>query len=410
VSGLAERALTRIHGHSIGAARQDLNEIRFFEARVLFLLTSLCPEVRIRIRFRMNAVSMLNSVLLGSFRQLSYSATNFEEECNQFRCEVLKILFNITINVRSTCDQCDEKDSSDLLNLTSTLNRMICTSEEREEDSDDLTKHIINLLVNVPCQCYSVLRDNWPAYKSANKECPQHPVLVYKLVSYMKKNILKHESDETKLSESCGPVLQVLIMFATKDSYLRKLLKQLILPKLTEEDLRRDPREGQTLRNLLIRMMTNTDSKIQTLSAALLFAICHHNVSKFVKYTGFGNAAGLLANLGLLLMVDTHGTKHQSKRQGSNSDSASESENDAYDSLNVNPITGKAHDNQEVCEDTRTEEQKEHDAMELVNVLDKMQRTCVIRPAKIGPDGRLIPVEHILELQNSDNSGVLKND
>jgi len=45
-----------------------------------------------------------------------------------------------------------------------------------------------------------------------------------------------------------------------------------------------------------------------------------------------------------------------------------------------------------------TEEQKEYEAMKLVNLMDKMQRSGLISPARIGEDGRPEAVEHVLQL------------
>lgn len=39
--------------------------------------------------------------------------------------------------------------------------------------------------------------------------------------------------------------------------------------------------------------------------------------------------------------------------------------------------------------------------MKLVNILDTITKTGIIKPCKIGPDGRPQPIEHVLELQDS---------
>jgi hypothetical protein len=45
--------------------------------------------------------------------------------------------------------------------------------------------------------------------------------------------------------------------------------------------------------------------------------------------------------------------------------------------------------------------QKEYEAMKLVNLFDKMVSDGVMKPARIGPDGRPQPVEHVLELREN---------
>ena len=45
-----------------------------------------------------------------------------------------------------------------------------------------------------------------------------------------------------------------------------------------------------------------------------------------------------------------------------------------------------------------SEEQKEYEAMQLVNLMDKMQRSGLISPARVGEDGRPEAVDHVLQL------------
>lgn len=47
-----------------------------------------------------------------------------------------------------------------------------------------------------------------------------------------------------------------------------------------------------------------------------------------------------------------------------------------------------------------TEEQKEYEAVKLINLMDKLQRDGIIQPARIGEDGRPCAVEHVLQLQD----------
>ena len=51
-----------------------------------------------------------------------------------------------------------------------------------------------------------------------------------------------------------------------------------------------------------------------------------------------------------------------------------------------------------------TDEQKEHEAIKLVNLIDQMSRQGVVQPACIGPDGRPEAVEHVLQLINTENT------
>lgn len=55
-----------------------------------------------------------------------------------------------------------------------------------------------------------------------------------------------------------------------------------------------------------------------------------------------------------------------------------------------------------------SDEQKEYEAMQLLNAMDKLQRLGVVQPSTIGPDGKPVPVEHVLQLapdiDNTENN------
>lgn len=51
--------------------------------------------------------------------------------------------------------------------------------------------------------------------------------------------------------------------------------------------------------------------------------------------------------------------------------------------------------------DGMSEEQKEYEAMQLVQMIDKLQKGGVVQPCRVGEDGKPVPVEHILELQGT---------
>ena len=74
----------------------------------------------------------------------------------------------------------------------------------------------------------------------------------------------------------------------------------------------------------------------QELVADFLFVLCKENVNRLIKYTGYGNAAGLLASRGLMGVS-------QSQRNGtdySSDDDDSETEEYAMDKLHIDPMIG----------------------------------------------------------------------
>jgi hypothetical protein len=116
-------------------------------------------------------------------------------------------------------------------------------------------------------------------------------------------------------------------------------------------------------------------------------------------------------------MLSSHGDKAAYSSESDNSDS------EDYQKLerDINVITGQAEvedsnflnasekeakerrkQRQELF-DGMSEEQKEYEAMQLVNAIDKLTRmgSGLIKPATIGPDGRPVEIESVLQLQES---------
>lgn len=65
-------------------------------------------------------------------------------------------------------------------------------------------------------------------------------------------------------------------------------------------DVTNRPEVGSTVRNKLVRLMTHVDLGVKQIAAEFLFVLCKERVDSLLKYTGYGNAAGLLAARGLL--------------------------------------------------------------------------------------------------------------
>ena len=58
-----------------------------------------------------------------------------------------------------------------------------------------------------------------------------------------------------------------------------------------------------------------------------------------------------------------------------------------------------------------SEEQKEYEAMKLMNLMDQMQRKGLITPARIGEDGKPEPVEHVLQIiEDAEKKANAEND
>lgn len=218
--------------------------------------------------------------------------------------------------------------------------------------------------------------------------------------------------------ELLSPVLVVLIKCVRCASVQRRYVRSVVLPPL--RDVQQRPEVGDELRNQLCRLLTSAATQVRDLAAELLFVLCKENVWRMTKYTGYGNAAGMFANRGLLggggivnhrrsaCGDDCHGGQTgdlQRSRCNSLPEYSSDSEDsdtEEYKSVQhaFNPVLGCTEPPRSGNPfEGMSEEQKEHEAMKLVCLMEQLNRAGVVQPCRIGPDGRPVPVEHMLELQ-----------
>lgn len=231
------------------------------------------------------------------------------------------------------------------------------------------------------------------------------------ILSFMNRNVTIYLKKPAGYNaDQLYPVLLLLSLMSKANATIRRYCKYKVLPPLGKEIVNL-PHEGNSIRNRLVRLMTDANIQIKRLSAQFLFILCKENVTRLVKYTGYGNAAGLLAEAGL--MLSKHGDR------GAYSSDSDDSDTDEYKKLeeHVNPITGRAEPDAEAKKreifEGMSEEQKEYEALQIVKTIDKLTRmgsSGLIRPAAIGPDGKPVEIEHVLQLQaNSLNQQKLKS-
>uniref|UniRef100_A0A8R1EH87 Synembryn-A n=1 Tax=Caenorhabditis japonica TaxID=281687 RepID=A0A8R1EH87_CAEJA len=142
-------------------------------------------------------------------------------------------------------------------------------------------------------------------------------------------------------------------------------------------------------------------SNTKDVAAEFLFIICKRSVSRMIKYVGFGHSAGHLANCGLLGQINA--PKHASDSE--------DSETEEYNAVRntVNPVTGAVYPPEHGHGmDGMSEEQKQYEAIQLVQAMDKLMASGIVKPGTIGEDGKVREVSHVLELiknapENSDS-------
>ncbi|XP_022082696.1 synembryn-A-like [Acanthaster planci] len=190
--------------------------------------------------------------------------------------------------------------------------------------------------------------------------------------------------------EQLNPVLSALCVLSRTNRHIRRYLKKTVLPPLNKEQACNLPEEGGSLRNKLVRLMTNHSTDIKEVVADFLFILCKESVTRLIKYTGYGNAAGMLARRGLL--AGGHGNRDYSS---DDEDSDTEEYKDIRDE--VNPVTGRVESERPNPMEGMTDEQKEVAAIELANMIHKITREGVVQPMSVSDDGKLIPMMDVVQ-------------
>ncbi|KAM8926941.1 chaperone Ric-8A isoform 2-T2 [Pelodytes ibericus] len=374
------------------------HEGKFFDLRLLFLLTALRVDVRRQLARELRGVSLLTDALEST---LALKWTDIYEvvtdrlapplgkEETERVMEILKTLFNITFDISRR--EVDEEDAALYRHLAAILRHCLLRQSDGEDRTEEFHGHTVNLLVNLPLMCLDVLLT--PKVELGSVEyMGMNMDTVEVLLQFLDRRLDRGH----KLRESLTPVLNLLTESSRVHRETRKFLRTKVLPPL--RDVKNRPEVGNTLRNKLVRLMTHVDTDVKHCAAEFLFVLCKENVSRFVKYTGYGNAAGLLAARGLL--AGGRGEGHYSEDEDTDTEEYREAK------PNINPVTGRVEEKQPNPMDGMTEEQKEYEAMKLVSMFDKLSREQIIQPMGVTSDGRLEPLDEAAQkmLQQQESS------
>ncbi|XP_078112862.1 chaperone Ric-8B isoform X2 [Sander vitreus] len=371
---------------SLGMARTWHHEVGLFTLRLLFLLSALRPDVRGILRREWHAVRLLTEILehtldvswVGPYEAArpDPQALPLPAEDNERAMEALKALFNLTLS-----DAGGEEDDHQFRLIAAILRHLLMLKTETEEKTEEAHSHAINLLNNLPVSCLDVLIDvpvqgGLEIYGGKNMDSVQL------LIDFMEKRIDKGSN----YKEGLTPVLSLLTEGSRHYREIRRYIKAQVLPPLKDVKIR--PEIGTTTRNKLVRLMTHVDMGVKQSAAEFLFVLCKESVDNLLKYTGYGNAAGLLVARGLL--AGGRGETQYSQDE--------DSDTEEYKSAKpfINPITGHVEEPMPNPIEEMTEEQKEYEAQKLVNMFDRLSRQNVIRPMGVRPDGTLAPLEETL--------------
>uniref|UniRef100_A0A3Q1GSU2 Synembryn n=1 Tax=Acanthochromis polyacanthus TaxID=80966 RepID=A0A3Q1GSU2_9TELE len=362
---------------------------QFYRLRLLFLLTALRPELRMQLNqdrgvpVLTRALERLLAVRFTDGYEVLADAlpSPVSKETSQEVIEILKTLFNVAHAFHR--EEPDEEEAALYRHLAAVLRHCLLLSCEGDDVREELQGHTVNLLSALPLTCLDVLLSVRPDQTShqwggVNMDC------VHSLLLFMDRRLTRGQ----KLKEKLIPVLNLLTESSRVHRETRHFLRQKILPPLRDVGVR--PEQDNSLRGQLVRLMTHVDTDVKHCAAELLFVLCKENVSRFVKYTGYGNAAGLLAARGLLNGRRASGDGLYAARYSSDSDSDTEEYREARARINL--VTGRVEAEQPDPMEGMTEEEKEQEARYLISMINRLSREQIIQPMGVTAEGRLAPL------------------
>uniref|UniRef100_A0A3P9L7N7 Synembryn n=1 Tax=Oryzias latipes TaxID=8090 RepID=A0A3P9L7N7_ORYLA len=363
---------------------------QFYKLRLLFILTALRPELRLQLQ-QERGVPVLTKALEqclavrwegGSEVVIDNQAPPISKKSSQDIIEILKTLFNIAHRFHK--QEPDEEEAALCRHLAAVLRRCLLLPCDGEDTLEELQGHTVNILSALPLTCLDVMVAV-PVEGAAHKCGGVNMDCVHALLLFMDRRLNRSQ----KLKEKLTPVLNLLSESSRVHRETRHYLRQkVILPPLREVGVR--PEQDGSLRGRLVRLMTHVDTDVKDCAAELLFVLCKENVGRFVKYTGYGNAAGLLAARGLLNGRRNSGDSQFASRYSSDSDSDTEEYREARAKINL--VTGCVEAEQPDPMEGMTEEEKEEEARRLISMINRMSRDQIIQPMGVTAEGRLAPL------------------
>lgn len=394
----------------VASSMRHPSTLEYYDMKLLFLLTALEPAARSRLQIDLNGLTYMTKWLDDKLGEDAGS----DEQLNII-CELLKVMFNVT----SAPDKSPNEYEIQSLHLTGVLRELLLRFGDMSTDKERaVVTHAINLLTNISGSCLTELtlrcfnaeeqgreqaqekdkrqEETGARAKPAVQCCSQcyekrNVRSLAVLLSYLRQSLSQQEA-EASSHELLSPVLTVLVKCARSDRVMRHYLRQEILPPL--RDVSQRPEIGQELRNHLCRFLTLPAMILRDLAAELLFVLCKEDVGRMIKYTGYGNAAGLFAKRGILDCRRVEGTDYSSDSEDSDTEEYKQQQQ------GINPVLGCVEPRSKLNPlNEMSEEQKEYEAMQLVNLIEQLRQGGIVKPALIDKDGRPQPLEHILQLQ-----------
>ena len=132
--GFLSKLLDKISSYSDSSSSE---EAKIFDCRLLFLFTALRPEQRELARHNLQAVDILLNVVKSVLSKPELTAGD-----GVVMCEVLKVLFNISVH--ST-----PEDTAELVTIASSLRDLIRMKSDEAETQQKIVCNVVNVVTNM---------------------------------------------------------------------------------------------------------------------------------------------------------------------------------------------------------------------------------------------------------------------
>eukprot|EP00124_Ichthyophonus_hoferi_P002112 Ihof_evm12s132 gene=Ihof_evmTU12s132 len=295
-----------------------------FDLRLLFMITATHVQSSQQV-VEARGVAMIVRVLEGIINPSTQWPLS--EHSQTVAGELYKIAFNITNNWSrfSDCDYVvQDADKAIFGRLVVTIRYMLLGyANACLPMNAPLLTHAVNVLFNTPITVESYLI-------SVNNRGKYDWAVVDAILKYMDQ-CAQDTEDSAKLRGQLCAILTALCSFCKNNRDLRRYMFSKILPKRV--DFSRRPEQENSCRGHLVALMTSHLTYVKDVVADFLFVLCKENITRLIKHTGYGNAAGLLAQRGFLGLPND-----KSNVTGYSSDDSDLSDLD--EANQIDPVTG----------------------------------------------------------------------
>jgi len=206
----------------------------------------------------------------------------------QIGIDILKALFNITIFLGPLETPPNPEPTEQERNCWKSLVPHFQKIMRMDSSHHKLKQFCVNCLVNTPLGCAEYFDLSLPTIDS--------------LVQFLEEQLVVEEkSDDAQLT----PILMVLVALARAFPLLRKYLLAKCFPNSPVDhataSVEAPPNwKSNPIGSKLISFMSGFNTARTYYVNEFIFQLCGEDVEEFVRLTGFGNAAGMLASRSLL--------------------------------------------------------------------------------------------------------------